>query len=245
MSTATWKLWGNQVPFMRFHIAMGPVGGLIVDRIMDGDAWDGYAIERTELTQHLRDENIRNVVLLTGDIHANFAGIVHDDFLAPTPTPVATEFISAGVSSNSLFSFYESASRESKTQTIPADVRSVVTYDASSSGGLLYVENLNMLIKNGAAAARTMATTNNVTMALAQTDPANNPHLKYVDTNAQGFGVAVVTATQVEATLTTINRPIRNEAPSVKRTARFVVPVNNPGGLTGPTLTGTPPFPLT
>lgn len=242
LSNATWKIWGNQVPLMNFTIKRDPVAGLIVDRTMNGDAWDGYATERTELMTYLRAQNVRNVLVVTGDIHAHFAGIVMDDYRAATPNPVATEFCAAGVSSNTIFSFFESASRGSG---IPADVRSIVTYDASGSGGSRFVENLNMLLRFGTAAARTMAVTNNLAQAMAQADPTNNPHLRYADTNAQGFGVALITATQAEVTLTTINRPITTGAASVKRTARFIVPANNPGGFNGPTLTGTPPFPLT
>lgn len=239
-SSATWKVWGNQVPFMRFFIPKGPVNGLIVDRTMDSDAWDGYATERTELTTFLRSNNIRNVVLITGDIHAHFAGIVHDDYLATTPTPVANEFCAAGISSNSIFSFFESASRPIAAQ-VP-DARSVVTYDGRPSNPH-YVENMNMLLLHGPAAARTMATTNDKAMALAQSAPPN-PHLKYADTNAQGFGVALIGSTQIEATLTTVQRPITTAAPAVKRTARFTVPKDNPGGMTAATVTGTPPFPL-
>ena len=241
MSTATWKVWGCQVPFMNFQIKKATVNGLIVDRTMDGDAWDGYGIERTELATYLKTQNIKNVVLLTGDIHACFAGVVMDDYKAATPTPVAVELIGAGVTSNSLFSYYEGAARGAG---VPADVRSIVTYDASASGGPRFVENINLLLRYGTAAARTMATTNNLAMALAQRDPTANPHLKYADCNAQGFAVALFTAGQVEAELVTINRPVTATA-AVKRTARFTVPKDNPGGLTGPTVTGVKPFPLT
>ena len=101
------------------------MGGLIVDRIMNGDAWDGYATERNELMGYLRAQNVDNVVVLTGDIHAHFAGVVHDDYLAVTPNPVGVEFAAAGIASNSLFSFFESASRGGG---VPSDVRSVVTF---------------------------------------------------------------------------------------------------------------------
>lgn len=240
LSNATWKVWANQVPLMRFFIRAQPVS-LIVDRYMDGDAWDGYITERNELMTYLRDQNVDNVVVLTGDIHAHFAGIVHHNYAAQTPTPVAAELCAAGIASNSLFSFYEDASDGA---IIPANVRAIVTYDASSSGGPRYVENLNLLLMHGTASADTMARTNDRAMALAQSDPPN-PHLKYADTNAQGFGVALVTATQVEATLTTISRPVTMAASTVRRSARFVIPLDNPGGMTGPTFTGTPPFPFT
>jgi len=239
-STATWKLWANEVPLMRFFITAAPVGGLIVDRIMDGDAWDGYATERTELMTYLRTQGVGNVVVLTGDIHAQFAGLVHDDFLAGTPTPVAVELCAAGISSNSLFSFFEDAARGGN---VSPQVRGLVTYDASGSGGSPFVENLNLLLLHGTASADKMHETNDLAMALALSDPPN-PHLKYADTNSQGFGVALVTATQVEGTLTTVNRPVTSAAPAVLRTARFVVPKDNPGGMTGPVITGTPPHPF-
>lgn len=237
MSTATWKVWGNQVPFMRFFIKN--TGTLINDRVMDADAWDGYPGEQRELGTYLRAEDIKNVVLLTGDIHAHFAGVVMHDYAAATPAPVGVEFISAGVASNSLFSFYESASRAGTASA----ARALVTTDASGAGGPRFVENLNLLLIHGTAAATTMHETKDRAMALAQSDRTINPHLTYSDANAQGFGVALVTATQVETVLTTVERPIDNSA-AVKRTARFVVPKDNPAGMTGPTFTGTPPFPF-
>jgi alkaline phosphatase D len=241
-STATWKVWGNQVPFVRFDVKKGPVSGLIVDRLMNGDAWDGYALERTELTTYLRAQAIRNVVLLTGDIHAQLAGVVLDDFRAPAPTPVAVELTAAGVTSNSLFSYYESASRGA---IVPADVRSIVTFDATASGGPRFVENLNMLLRFGPAAARTMAQTNDLAMAMAAADGMTNTHLRYADTNAQGYGVALFTGTQVEAALVTIARPLVAATASVLRTATFTVAKDNPGAMAAPTITGTKPFPLT
>ena len=72
---------------------------------------------------------------------------------------------------------------------------------------------MNLLLIHGTAAARTMATTNDKAMALADSDPNANPHLKYSDANAQGFGVALVTATQVTAVLTTVQRPVTTAAP--------------------------------
>ncbi|MBL8623571.1 MAG: alkaline phosphatase D family protein [Myxococcales bacterium] len=237
-STATWKVWGNQVPFMRFFIK-NTTGSLVSDRVMDADAWDGYPRERRELTQFLATNNIKNVVLLTGDIHAHFAGTVSDDFTAATPTAVATEFIAAGISSNSVFSFYEGASRGGTA----AAARALITVDASASGGSAFTENMNMLLVHGTNAAGTFAQTRDRAMALAASDRTINPHLKYADCNAQGFGVAKFTATQVDVVLTTMERPIDNSA-GVKRTASFTVPKDNPAGMTGPELTGTRPFPL-
>ncbi len=240
-SDATWKLWGNEVPLMRMFV-QGAAFGLGFDRVLDGDAWDGYPSERAELLSFLGANNIKNVVALTGDIHAHFAGILMDNYDSGTPNPVGCELIAAGIASNSLFSFYESA-----TRTLPASLRGLVTVDASAAGGSKFTENLNLLIQHGTASAGTFAATKDLATALGAS-VAVNPHIKYVDTNAQGYGYAKVTADQIEAELVTINRPIGTPSPTVpgaRRVASFTIPKDNPAGMTGPTVTGTKPFPLT
>lgn len=237
-SDATWKLWGNEVPMMRMRV--NDVGGaLFFDRVLNGDAWDGYPFERRELLSYLRAQNIKNVVVLTGDFHAHFAGVLMDNpdpvTGDPTPVAVATELVAAGISSNSLFSFYESATRELPT------VRSLVTV------GSAFTENINLLIHHGLASAGTFAATGDLPMALARSNPPN-PHIRYVDTNAQGYGYAKVTANEVQSTLVTINRPVGAPSlspPGIKRSASLTIPKDNPAGMSTATVTGTKPFPLT
>lgn len=240
-SDATWKLWGNEVPLMRMRVT-NPGNQLGFERVLDGDAWDGYNLERNTLMGYLATNQIGNVVALTGDIHAHFGGIVMHNFDAPVDQriPVMAELVTAGISSNSLFSFYEAA-----TRNLPAALRGLVTVDASAGGGSAFTENINLLITSGTAAAATYAATKSVATANTQADPDANPHIKYVDTNAQGYGYAKVTDTQIEAQLVTINRPIGDAtgAPGVLRTASFVIPSGNPAGMTT-TVTGTKPFPL-
>lgn len=256
-SNATWKLWGNEVPMMRMLVKSATIPGnpLGFDRVLDGDAWDGYPIERKELLSFLRANAIKNVVVLTGDIHAHFAGVLVDDFDAPVANrvPVATELITAGISSNSLFSFYESATRAAE---VPASLRALVTVNASSKGGSAFTENLNMLLTKGLVSAGAYAqaiATPNVTLAQAlgaangQADPDANPHLRYADTNAQGYGYIQVTEAACKAQLVTVNRPVNDPTvrPGVKRVASFTIPANDPGAMSTAQITGTKPFPLT
>jgi alkaline phosphatase D len=242
-SDATWKLWGNEVPLMRMFIE-GDSIGLGFDRILDGDAWDGWPTERKELMTFLRTQNVKNVVVLSGDIHAHFAGVIVDDPDSATPVSVATELITAGIASNSLFSFYESASR-----TLPANLRALVTVDATAAPtpGPKFVENLNMLLRYGSVSAGTYAASFNIGAALAATDNAN-AHIRYVDTNAQGYGYIKVTGAACTAELVTINRPTTLPSPGVpgqKRVAEFTIPKDNPGGMSQASVTGTKPFPMT
>jgi alkaline phosphatase D len=252
-SDATWKLWGNEVPMMRVLVNNpgAPPGPIGFERVLDGDAWDGYPTERKELLTFLRANSIKNVVVLSGDIHAHFAGVLMDNYDAGSPNPVATELVAAGISSNSLFSFYELA-----TRNVPAALRGLVTVDASSKGGSSFTENLNMLITKGLASAGTFAAAMaNPALTLAQVTGAAlaaqvpiNTHIKYVDTNAQGYGYVKVTEAQIEGSLITINRPVgaaSSNAPGVKRTATFTIPKDDPAGMSAAVVDGVKPFPLT
>jgi alkaline phosphatase D len=86
--------------------ALLPPPSLLGVTLFDADQWDGYNTERKNMMAFLRDNSVPNVVALTGDIHAFFAGAVMDDFDATTPAPVMVDLVTAGVSSTSLFKFY-------------------------------------------------------------------------------------------------------------------------------------------
>ncbi len=61
-SKATFKVVMNELPIQQFYV--DPY-----------DRWEGYAAERTRLITFLRD-NVRNVVFLTADVHANLVNDV-------------------------------------------------------------------------------------------------------------------------------------------------------------------------
>ncbi|HSR95524.1 MAG TPA: alkaline phosphatase D family protein [Kofleriaceae bacterium] len=249
-SNATWKLWGNEVTLMRLKVQQ--LGATDVsDRVLAGDSWDGYATERNELMGFLRSEAIQNVVVLSGDIHAAFAGTILDNYDAAAPTAVACELVAPGITSNSLFSTLEAGSR-----AVDPALRGLFTVDASASGGARFTENVNLLLLDGVQAAGTFAgaiaqgapVQFALAAALGAADPNTNPHLKYVDSNAQGYGYTKVTASQIAATIVTINRPVTgptSAGPGVRRAASFTIPKDNPAGMTGPVVTGEKPFPLT
>jgi alkaline phosphatase D len=78
--------------------------------LLNCDQWDGFNAERRDLMKFVKDNGIRNLVAVTGDIHAFFAGEIRDDFDAPNGgTPVAVDLVTAGVSSDSFFSYLASA----------------------------------------------------------------------------------------------------------------------------------------
>ncbi len=74
--------------------------------LINCDQWDGFNAERKALMAHLKSNGIGNVVALTGDIHSFFAGTVSDDYDAANGgTPVMVDLVSAGVSSDSFFTY--------------------------------------------------------------------------------------------------------------------------------------------
>ncbi|MET0388522.1 MAG: alkaline phosphatase D family protein [Polyangiales bacterium] len=254
-STATFKVWGNSLPLLRFLLDRRAVATLLPnDLLLSDDAWDGYNTERKELMAYLRDENIVNVVSLSGDHHAHFAGVVHDDYDADEPTPIMVDFATAGISSNSQWSSVAAvlaAGFDPVLAPLIEPVKHLIVYDSTELGGSTKaVPNLNTLILYGSEAASVAAETHDQAQIEAARDPAINAHLRYADAHAFGFGIAHVRADTLEATLVSVERAFTDQgdkSPELRGTAKFTVPrVDQIGDLVleEPELTGKKPFPL-
>ncbi|HEY0296637.1 MAG TPA: alkaline phosphatase D family protein, partial [Bordetella sp.] len=136
--------------------------------ILDTDQWDGYNAERKDLMSYLQTNSIGNVVAITGDIHAFFAGPVMADYDAATPVPVMVDLVTAGISSDSLFSFYKDA-----VDTTPG---------FAAAAALIYTQD-----------ATTGAVTNTFNNTLTTFNPWLAGGTGYVDTDAQGYAVVTLT----------------------------------------------------
>lgn len=94
-TTVQWRLLGNQV-------MMAPLATLGL--ILNGDQWDGYPAERKRLFDYIMQQNIKDVVVLSGDIHSSWASdLPHPDSTYNSSTghgSVATEFIGSSVTSS-------------------------------------------------------------------------------------------------------------------------------------------------
>ena len=85
-SDATWKFIVNEVPITELMA-------------IPYDRWEGYRAERDELLAYIRDNDIRNVVFLTTDLHGNIIADVRIDVFAETD-PVAKEIIAGPIATN-------------------------------------------------------------------------------------------------------------------------------------------------
>ncbi|MBK7830199.1 MAG: alkaline phosphatase D family protein [Nannocystis sp.] len=92
----TWKLWGNEFCLVPLVIDLTPLPIQPFNQVfyMNVDQWDGMRDRRNELLGEL--VKLDNVVALTGDIHAFYAGVpgLNDD-----PKQHITELVTSGMSS--------------------------------------------------------------------------------------------------------------------------------------------------
>ena len=66
-TSSTWKVIGNQVIFSYLN------WGFVPNWTINLDSWDGYPAEQKNLANFIKDEEIDNVVFITGDTHSSWA----------------------------------------------------------------------------------------------------------------------------------------------------------------------------
>jgi len=83
-SDARWKLVVNEVPIVELFLR-------------PYDRWDGYSAERKEILSFIDKKNIRGVVFLTTDLHANANARVYKDITKEGAKPVAYEMVTGPI----------------------------------------------------------------------------------------------------------------------------------------------------
>lgn len=167
---------------------------MLIDQfVLNADQWDGYNAERKAMMAYLKSQSIANVVALTGDIHAFFAGPVMDDYDASTPVPVMVDLVTAGLSSNSFQSYFKSV-----VDSDPAFAAAkALVYTTDGSGAMVNTFNSTLT--------------------------AFNPWLKYVNTDAQGYAVVTLTASKLSCSFHKLKPIANGVAPALPATASVQV----------------------
>lgn len=93
-SRRTWQVLAQQVVMM--PIDLDPGAG----EAYNMDSWSGYPAARDRLTSTIARAPVRNVVTLTGDVHASYAGEIPLDHRDPASTRVAVEYVGTSISSD-------------------------------------------------------------------------------------------------------------------------------------------------
>jgi alkaline phosphatase D len=92
-SPATWNVLAQQVMMARVDQTGGEKESYSMDQ------WPGYEASRRRLLNYFGERRIANPVVLTGDIHSNWANNLSNDFESPDGPVVATEFVGTSISS--------------------------------------------------------------------------------------------------------------------------------------------------
>jgi alkaline phosphatase D len=92
-SKARWQILGNQAPIGQTDRDPGPALDVWYD------PWDGYVADRNRLLAAVQDRGVRNMVVITGDRHQNYAWDLKRDYADPTSPTVASEFVGTSITS--------------------------------------------------------------------------------------------------------------------------------------------------
>ncbi len=93
-SGSRWNVLAQQVFFSQvdFDFDDGEVG-------INPDAWDGYSAQRDRFVDYFRQRGVSNPVVITGDVHANWASNILDDFDDPDSQVIGAEFVGTSITS--------------------------------------------------------------------------------------------------------------------------------------------------
>jgi len=186
MSSAKWKIIGNQVIFSKFNTGwltlLVPQQNYFDFESLFLDSWQGYPAERQEIFKFISDEDIKNVVFATGDIHVAVGFEVAE-------MPNTVELVDTG--GLQMIPLYS-----------PSD-----SYDPESGKGALAVEFVSPSITTpnfdeifGALAASLVQNLLNQELTVSGINAGNpNPHIKYADLIRHGYYLLDVKPDSVQA----------------------------------------------
>ena len=196
-----WKLWANPVSLLRMQLDLRQLAAPPFNKMMvlNADQWDGYDAERKDLMSHLRTNNVRNVVSLSGDLHGFFAGQVMDDFDAALPVPRMVDVVTAGISSTPSYTLFKDqvdANHDNLPDGPFAALAPLIFVNAGPAG---VINTWNETL--GGPLGRIIQQLTGANPYGPLGGMVNNPWLKLVDTDAKGYTSVTVTRTQVTAQL--------------------------------------------
>jgi len=191
-STAKWKVIGNQVLFSTFNVgfAAGFTDGvpdltnidsirLVEDLFIDN--WESYPTQRNRIIDSLRNKNIDNVVIVTGDSHSSWAFDV---------TKQAVQYPLAQFLNLPQVNPYNAATGEGYNAATGAGSHAV-EFGTPSISSPNFDEALG-----AAATAQFEFLMNN---PVPQIGVVYNPHAKYLDLDRHGYFILDLTAASAQA----------------------------------------------
>ena len=102
-SEASWRVWANQTYFSELAIR-GPITRKAY-AFVNEDAWDGFRSKREDILNRLSENDVNNLVVLTGDMHTYISSYVKRDFSLrrnKAEDVLGVELMTPSISSNNL-----------------------------------------------------------------------------------------------------------------------------------------------
>jgi alkaline phosphatase D len=90
-SRARWQVIGNQVPMGQTDLDPADPTEVYLD------PWDGYVADRNRVLAAAQDRKVRNLVVITGDRHQNYAWDLKRDYADPGSPTVGSEFVGTSI----------------------------------------------------------------------------------------------------------------------------------------------------
>ena len=207
-SDAVWKVWGNSVPALRLGLDLSRIDELLPDPLLWPETtWDGFPNERNEMMAYLEENGVTNVVSLSGDRHMHAAGLVARDFLAEPHRYVMPDFTVSSISTTTRMEITVRPIRD-----LGEDFAPLVYYtDTDEDGTERRVPNLNVTLRHGIRSGLAVAESRDPAAAAAAAHRTPNPHIRYLETYAHGYGIARFDAEAATVEFVAIDPPTRFE----------------------------------
>ena len=230
-SDAVWKVWANSLPAMRCAIDVSRVDEQRRDAVAwTADTWNGYPNERNELMAFVEDNDITNVLSLSGDRHLHAASLVARDYLAEPVSYVMPDFTVASISMRTRLELPTFPIRG-----LGEDFAKLQSYTVTEADGTERLQpNLNVTMRHGVLSGLSMAESNDPAEAATTAHLSPNPHIDYIDTHVHGYGIARFDGDEATVEFVAVDPVTRTEhfgsqGPPLKYAVQFRVGAWNVG----------------
>jgi alkaline phosphatase D len=88
-----WNILANQVLFSKIDAKPGEGAEYSMDQ------WSGYEMERRKLLRFMQEAKVPHPIVITGDIHSNWASDIKADFADPKSATIGSEFVGTSITS--------------------------------------------------------------------------------------------------------------------------------------------------
>ena len=229
-STATWKIWGatNGTLDMRTDpqnlppSLNAPWPGQGYATFGGGD-FSGAFLERAEIYDFVRDQNVSGFTIVSGDRHSFWAGYAASALPPEKYEPVGLAFICGSLSAVGIA---EAVQYSLKTHPLSA------LYVSEREPGRPEA-TVNLTVKHGVNTALEYARTGDIEAARRLSNPDNAPHVDFVDLGGHGYAVVIAGPKTFTTEFVCIPRPITRAATPdggpLRYRVRHTAPMWKPG----------------